>query len=293
MSRQKSLLKIFNELNFFYHDLNQLIVEYDPPLKINGIYVSEWQCPKRKNHSLWNVVHDSEYLYINCTQQGEIYRYSFDGNFINSLTYNVRAMEIVNNQLYLLGSSKFFIVDIKTNSTIESWDLPKVEERSVSGHYLKVDQERIYFTPLSYSHVFLYSKKGKEIAKFGSKEQGDGPGQFWNPHGLTVDERYLYVCDRSNTRVQVLDKENGTFQQKWERGQRYFSYLQSIFLHDNRFYVGDLNGVQVFTKEGVCIDVFGDYGSTCGNFALVKGLCIVNDNLYIVDYQNKRIQVLS
>jgi len=263
--------------------------------KINGKYLFEWKCPKEKDHTLLNIVHDNKHLYINCTKQKEIYCYSFDGKLVTSLKYYARAMELLNNQLYLLDDKKLFIVDLKTNSMIESWDLPKEEERSVGGDSLKVDQEQIYFTPwASFSHyVYLYTKKGKEINKFGSKEQSEAEGKFHYPTGVTVDEEYLYVCDCANDRVQVLDKKNGTFICQWKNGQRSISRPRSILLYEHLFYVGDNYGIQVFTKQGTCIQVFGssNIGSDKGEFDAVTGLCIVNDKLYIVDYCNRRIQV--
>jgi len=57
------------------------------------------------------------------------------------------------------------------------------------------------------------------------------------------------------------------------------------------FSVGDWNGIQVFTKEGKCIQLFGSYGKGKGEFRRVSGVCIGNDKLYIVDQGNFRIQV--
>jgi len=56
-------------------------------------------------------------------------------SIVSNIAY---AMEIVNNQLYLLDESKFFIVDIKINSIIQSWNLPKENNKSVGGLHLKL-----------------------------------------------------------------------------------------------------------------------------------------------------------
>jgi len=106
-----------------------------------------------------------------------------------------------------------------------------------------------------------------------------------------VNEKYLYVCDNRNGRVQILDKENGNFIHQWKDGQRSFAYPQTILLYEHLFYVGDRDGIQVFTKENKCIQLVGSYGSGKGEFRGVTGVCIVNDKLYIVDYGNHRIQV--
>jgi len=153
---------MLDDLDLLYSDLNRIILEYEA-WSFEGKYLFEWQGPKG-DHNLRKVVHDDQYLYINCSQQREIYRYSLDGKLINSLKYNANAMEIINNQLYLMDDSKFFLVDIKINSLIQSWNLPTENNRSVGGWHLKVDQEKIYFTPLPKNshYVYVYSKKGRE-----------------------------------------------------------------------------------------------------------------------------------
>ena len=80
-------------------------------------------------------------------------------------------------------------------------------------------------------------KNGKEIKKFGSKESSSKNGEFNDPAGLTVNEKYLYVCDWGNDRVQVLDKENGKFICEWKGGQRKIKYPMSILLYENLFYL--------------------------------------------------------
>jgi len=112
--------------------------------KLTGKYMSEWQCPKGNIHNLLKIVHDNQYLYINCVSQKEIYRYTLDGKLVNSLKYFAYAMEIVNNQFYFMDYSKFFLVDIKTNSMIQNWTLPKENNKAGGGWDLKVDQNLFY-----------------------------------------------------------------------------------------------------------------------------------------------------
>jgi len=197
-ARRKNLLKMLDDLDLLYSDLNRIILEYEA-WSFEGKYLFEWQGPKG-DHIFWRVVHDDQYLYINCSQQREIYRYSLDGKLINSLKYYAIAMEIINNQLYLMDDSKFFLVDIKINSLIQSWNLPTENNESVGGWYLKVDQEKIYFTPCpsDIHYVYLFNKNGREIKKFGKKEESQKNGEFHQPYGLTVNEKYLYVCDQEN-----------------------------------------------------------------------------------------------
>jgi len=50
------------------------------------------------------------------------------------------------------------------------------------------------------------TKEGRFVAEFG--KMGTGPGEFMGPHGLAFDSQgRLFVADRSNNRVQILDRD--------------------------------------------------------------------------------------
>jgi len=68
-----------------------------------------------------------------------------------------------------------------------------------------------------------------------------------------------------------------------------FTYCFSIYrdLLEEIFYVGDCYSVQLFIKEGKCIQRI-DSG-TCGNF--VYGICVIYDQLYVCDYSSNLIRV--
>jgi len=152
--RQKNLLQILDDLKVLYPDLNTLIVEYDITpieLKTKLKYRFGWLCIEKNKHFLHTLVSDNQILYLSCPKHDVIYCYSSNGNLLHSLPYKAYAMEIVNSQLFFLDDSKLFIVDIKLNSIIQSWDLPKEQEGSVGGWYVKIS-DKIYFTLLYHTH---------------------------------------------------------------------------------------------------------------------------------------------
>jgi DNA-binding beta-propeller fold protein YncE len=64
---------------------------------------------------------------------------------------------------------------------------------------------------------------------------GSGPGEFIEPHGLAMDTAgRLFVADRSNNRIQVLDQE-GNFIAEW----RQFGRPSGVFIKDDILYVSD------------------------------------------------------
>jgi len=277
MTRKKSLLEILNDLALFYTDLNHLIIEYDI-IQFTGKEIFDWTCPNEEDHSLLRIINDHQYLYINCTKHNEIYRYSFDGEFINSFPYTANAMEIINNQFYLFDDLEFVIVDIQTNSIIQRWNTPIEDECEVGGWNLKIDpeeEEKIYWIALRTDHIYLYYKNGTEIKKFGKKEKSSNQGEFNNPYALTVNQKCLYVCDKDNHRVQILDKSSGKFIKQWDKGLiNGLHSPQSILLYDTQFYLGDYNGIYVIS-DNLPIQYLETIEAD-------PSLCIVENKLYMV-----------
>ena len=58
------------------------------------------------------------------------------------------------------------------------------------------------------ARVVKYDKNGRFLKQAGSEKNGSGPGQFNLPHGIAVDLKgNVYVADRTNSRLQVLDND--------------------------------------------------------------------------------------
>ena len=67
------------------------------------------------------------------------------------------------------------------------------------------------------NRLVRFNKDGKFLKSWGGGigSEGHGPLQFNDPHGIDIDaEGRLYIADRGNNRVQVLDKE-GNFITQW------------------------------------------------------------------------------
>lgn len=62
------------------------------------------------------------------------------------------------------------------------------------------------------TRVVRFSPSGKFLGQWGAA--GSQPGQFDLPHGIAVSGKRVYVCDRSNLRVQVFDLQ-GRFVDQW------------------------------------------------------------------------------
>jgi hypothetical protein len=115
-----------------------------------------------------------------------------------------------------------------------------------------------------------------------------------NPRGLTLDDQLIYVCDRTYHCIHRVKKHTGVFQASWgqvgtELGQ--FSSPYSIYYDlETTFYIGDAMSVQLFSKDGTCYErLEGTQG--INQLDQVFGMIILNDELYVSDGSNNRIQV--
>jgi len=120
------------------------------------------------------------------------------------------------------------------------------------------------------------------------------------PKGLTLNQNFLYLCDYSNHRIQILDKINNfSFHKlfgKYGRSKNEFFLPYSIYLYQSLLYIGDEFSVQIFTNDNCkFIQRIGDDGvsQSEGKFSSVWGICVVDDCLYVSDTDNRRIQVFK
>ena len=93
------------------------------------------------------------------------------------------------------------------------------------------------------NRIVRYSKDGKFIKAWG--KTGYAPGEFRVPHCIAMDKRgRLFVCDRSNARIQIFDQD-GRFLARWHQ----FGMPSGI-----AFSVNDDDLIYVFDSESDNID---------------------------------------
>jgi hypothetical protein len=68
---------------------------------------------------------------------------------------------------------------------------------------LTFDADHIYIADAQDCAVKVFTKKGRFKAAVGRK--GQGPGEFWFPSGVSVVGGRLFVADKLNHRIQILD----------------------------------------------------------------------------------------
>jgi len=257
--------------------------------------IQVWTLPKGP----CGITYDGTYLYVCDPNNNRLLQYTLRGHLADTWTstdlapgnlFNLPvAMDISQDLIYVMGFTQLQILNLK-KEIVNHWELPSV------GYGVKVDENYVYVTVENHYQIFVYNKLGFLEKKFGKEEKGENPREFHCPYGLALDEKYLYICDLLNHRVQVLNKENGLFSHQWgtqgtNDGQ--FMCPYSIHIADSIVYVGDQMSVQLFTTQGIFIQRLGQdvMGSDEGQFNNIYGLTVVNDRLYVSGFGNNRIQV--
>jgi DNA-binding beta-propeller fold protein YncE len=166
--------------------------------------------------------------------------------------------------------------------------------------------------------VQKFSYDGRLLGVFGAGggdgTPGSGPGEFFEPRGMSSDhDGNIYVAEMVNHRVQVL-RNDGSFLRAWGKGgtggydqvgSGYGEFrlpYQTAVDRQGRVWVTDTDNerVQVFTPEGGFVRAFGannadgTLGTGPGEFAKPYGAASdCAGNVYITEQENRRVQVFG
>ena len=136
--------------------------------------------------------------------------------------------------------------------------------------------------PPATARLVRFDKSGKFLREFG-KMGGGLEGEFMQPHGLAFDSRgRLFVADRSNNRIQILDADSYKTLDTWYQ----FSRLSGIFIDRNDIVYGAdsesgsvnpphgawMRGIRVGSaKDGKITAFIPDPSSVGETFSMVDG----------------------
>ena len=130
-------------------------------------------------------------------------------------------------------------------------------------------------------------------------EKGNGMEQLNYPHGVTVDNETgnIYIADQSNNCVKVFDctgKYLVKFGDNEDEGKMYLPL--SVAICGDRIIISQGNNcILDYQLNGKFISKIGKFGKGELKFNYPLGLTIdeSNGNIYVSDYRNNRIQILS
>jgi len=301
MATQEVLNLLMETLLLLPASLIQLTVSYYY-LPLNGKVFKEWPVdyvPRRIAHD-HDSTSPSSYLYVLDTlYTSKSYLYEEAGTllgewgFVKQLRagglreWSPRAVAIWKGIMYLMHRQTLAVINMKEPTLINQWTLPDSKDARRMSESLVIDKQvknRLYFTLREFpsekitatDQIYVYSTKGQEIARYGTKKPGSQQGEFHVPCGLYVDISSLYICDYHNNRIQVLNKDNGMFVREW--GPKGTLDRPTCITGDSQcVYVGDNLQIQMFTKQGKFLQIIGN-----GNGSMAA-LCLWKRKLYAAD----------
>jgi len=243
------------------------------------------------------IVFDSEGNYIR----------SFGEQFVNGahgfLLNEENSEEFLYATDYIRGLVVKMTLEGKELLTIGTPDLPKVydETKKYLPTDIAVSPNGDIYTADGYgqSYIHQYDSKGQYIRSWGG--YGSEPGQFIQPHGISVDTRRdepeIYVADRGNNRIQVFSLD-GQYKRLIKGNM---NLPCSFFFHNNEMYVPDLySRVSIFDENDELITHLGEDPDAIkqhgwpnlpesyfkpDKFSSPHGVCVdSNDSVYVVEW---------
>jgi DNA-binding beta-propeller fold protein YncE len=155
-----------------------------------------------------------------------------------------------------------------------------------------LDAEDRLVIPTKHSHrVVIIDLEGNEIDTFGSV--GPGDGQFIQPSMVWYDpdDDEYYVVDKGNDRIQKFDGSYAYMSKSAAAmdGPTYMWKEGSLLV------VADTNNDRVYLMQDdfTGATTFGSTGTGNGQFDGPTGVCVYNNEIYVCDFNNNRIQVFD
>jgi len=189
------------------------------------------------------------------------------------------------SSLYLATCDQIIILNLKLE-VLSSWKYSHLAGLTSRFRGLKIHERILYLTIEGWRQIFLYKPEdGTLLNRWG--------GEFNYPLGITVNNKFVYVCDSWNHRIQILTKKGG-FSSQWGKKKSETDLGQFVFpriiyrdLSEDTFYVGDQHSVHLLNRDGKWIQRLGEKSQG----SKLSGICVMEDQLYISDDNNKRIQI--
>lgn len=155
-----------------------------------------------------------------------------------------------------------------------------------TGHIYVADSERGF--------VVILDPTGQIFAEIGKRRGGDGPGEFREPTAIAIYKQNLFVFDKHDNRIQILDLE-GHFQRQFmldDVGKRVVHGI--AFDAQGRLYVSVGYRVEVFDQDGKSLLDFGPSRDAQQEILMPGGICIdAKNRAYVIDLLRPRIQVFQ
>ena len=194
---------------------------------------------------------------------------------------------------------------------VSDWSSHQVKKYSLQGNYLSVigchgnkngqlsyprgmtfsDNKLLYVVDENNHRVQVFDKDDTFAFLFGSK--GNNPGQFQYPIRISIDpNNNVLVTDRDANGIHIFTHDGQFIQtissnRPWAIAISPTGYL--ITGHD-----GIDNKIRVWSPTYQLVNQYGKKGSKQGGFCGINGIAMdSSETIYVVEWNNKRLQVIS
>jgi DNA-binding beta-propeller fold protein YncE len=155
----------------------------------------------------------------------------------------------------------------------------------------------IYVSDTNNKRVMVFDVAGSPLFSFG--EEGNQPGQFNFPYGISVDPKgRVFVADLYNGSISIFDEKGKFikfFADQYSKNQTITS-PGGLRIINEKVYVTDIqaNKVFVFGLDGKLLLEIGSPGSENGQFMAPNAVTADQEgNIYVVDTGNQRVQAFD
>ena len=163
---------------------------------------------------------------------------------------------------------------------------------------IAVDKDdNIYVSDMVKCSLLKFSKEGKLMKVVG--REGTQPEEFKDPSMIKIINDELYVCDRENYRVQILNTRLEYINSFGCYGDGDGQFNEPNDIAQDRaenLYVTDSNNsrVQVFDCKGQFLFAFSEKGAASEQLNRPRGVCVSYDQLlYVCDRWNNCVSVFK
>ena len=156
--------------------------------------------------------------------------------------------------------------------------------------------DNIYVSDFDNSSILKFSNEGNLMKVVGRK--GTQPGEFSDVGLIKVINDKLYVCDRGNNRVQILNTELDYVDSFGCYGDGDGQFNRPLDIAQDgagNLYVSDSynNRVQVFDCKKQFLSTFKKKGAASEQIKFPSGICVGSEFVYVCDKGNKCVSVFK
>lgn len=200
------------------------------------------------------------------------------------------------HQVYLVTAHNDGVILDKDMQVLSVQPLPKpppdIKARNFGG--IACNKDFLYLSLMNENKIAVFSKTWKFTHTFG--EQGAGQNQLSGPQGLCYSEGKLYVCESTNSRVQIFKngKHAGFLGQASKPGRVYLPNDICTNRRDEILVLHKGNPcVNMYSLSGDLLRQFGSYLSGMGA-EFLGGLCVTKDNhILITSWSKNRVYLYT